>query len=61
MILSLPRRFNHLFDDVIRCWLVGISHAEIDDVFAVVTSLELEALDLRKDIGRKSLEPIKII
>ena len=61
MILPLFRRLDHIIDDMIRCRLVGISHAEIDDVLAVVPGLEFEALDLRKHIGRKSLEPIKII
>ena len=61
MILPLSRRFDHFLDNMIRCRLIGISHAEIDDVLAMVPSFELEALDLCKNIGRKSLEPIKII
>jgi hypothetical protein len=41
--------------------LVRIPHAEVNDILPAVSSLELEALDLREDIGRKPLEPIKII
>ena len=61
MIFPFSRRLNHFFDNMIRSRLVRIPHAEVNNILPAVPSLELEALDLREDIGRKPLEPIKII
>jgi len=52
MIFPLPRRLDHLLDDMARRRLVRISHSEIDNVFALLASLEFEALHLGKHIRR---------
>jgi hypothetical protein len=59
MVLALPGCLDHLLDDVRRCRLVRIPHAEIDDIFTALPSVKLERLHLREDIRRKSLDSIK--
>ena len=44
-----------------RCRLIGISHAKVDNVFSSLAGFQLQRLNLRKHVGRKSLDPIKSV
>jgi hypothetical protein len=47
---------DHLLDDMRWRRLVGIAHAEIDDVLAGGTRLRLELTNDIEDVGRQSLD-----
>ena len=61
MIFPLPRRLDHLLDDMAGRRLVWVSHSEVDYVFTLLTSLELETLYLGKHIRRKPFDAIKSV
>jgi hypothetical protein len=46
-------RFDELVHDMGRCGLIRVPHPKIDDVFAPMTRLQLQRLDLRKYVRRK--------
>ncbi len=51
MVGVLGRGLDQLGDDVGRRGLVGITHAEIDDVLAGAAGLETQLADRVEDIG----------
>ena len=56
------RVFHHLeqlIDDMLRCRLVGIPHAEVDDVVPLLPRRRLQAVDFSKNIGRQALDAMK--
>src|SRR5687767_8578763 len=59
MILAVAGGFDQLVHDMVRRRLIGIAHAEINDVLALMTRLQLERLDLRKHIRRKPIYAVK--
>ena len=61
VIPAFPSGFNHLLDDVTWRRLVRITHAKVDDVFALMARFQFKALNLGKHVGGEPLKPIKII
>jgi hypothetical protein len=59
MILSLAGGLDHLLDDMRRCRLIGIAHPKINNVVPALPRLKLKGLNLREDVRRESLDPIK--
>jgi len=50
-------RFGQLGDRHVRRRHVGIAEAEVDDVLAGPTQLQLEAVDLRERVRRQRTDP----
>ena len=50
------RGFAQLVDDVLRGRLIGIAHAEIDDVLATVAGRHLEIVHLAENVGRQAVD-----
>lgn len=48
--------FNEFVDDVLRCRLIGITHAEIDDVLAATSRVEFQLVDLIEYVRRQALD-----
>ena len=61
MVLPVPRRFDQLLHDMVGRWLVGVSHSEVNDVFASLTGFHLQRLDLREDVRREPAYAIKLV
>ena len=61
MIFAVARRLDQLVDDMGGRGLIRIAHPEIDNILAAVTRLQLERLDLRKNVGRKTVYAIKTL
>src|SRR5262249_14773925 len=63
--VAIGARLGHgleqFVDDVLRGRLVGIAHAEIDDVRPAGARLGLEAIDLGRDIGRQQLDAMEFL
>jgi hypothetical protein len=57
--LWFARRFDQFGDHMRRRGQIGISHAEVDYVFAAVTRLHLKAVDNVKNVRRKTLDALK--
>ena len=51
MVGALGRGLDELVDDMRRRGLVGIAHAEIDDVLAGAARLETQLADRVEDVG----------
>ena len=51
-----PRGLDHLVDDMRGCGLVGIAHAEVDNIFTALARLRLQLVDDVEDVGRKPLD-----
>ncbi len=58
-ILAL-RDLHQLVDDVLRGRLVGVAHAEIDDVLAARSGRRLELVDDREHVGRQPLDAAEL-
>jgi hypothetical protein len=58
-VLTL-RHLDQLVHDVLRGRLVGVAHAEVDDVLAPRSRLGLQLIDDVEDIGRQSLDAMEI-
>ena len=59
MILRFACRFDQLGDNVGRRRQIGITHAEVDDVFAPATRLHFHTVDDAEDIGRQPFDSLK--
>jgi hypothetical protein len=55
MVARVLGRFADLVDDVLRCSLIGIAHAKVDDVFAGAAPGASELRHLRKNIRRQAV------
>jgi hypothetical protein len=42
-----------------RRWQIGVTHTEVDNVFAPVTGLHLHAIDDAKHVRRQPLDALK--
>ncbi|CRI67327.1 hypothetical protein THIOKS1550019 [Thiocapsa sp. KS1] len=60
MRVLADRRLDQLVDDMLRCRLVGVTHAEVDDVLAPCSRFGLQLVDDVEDIGRQPLDAVKI-
>ena len=60
MGVTAARGFHHLVHDMARRGLVGIAHAKIDDVLASRARLLLQLSNDVEDIGRKTLDALKL-
>jgi hypothetical protein len=58
---GLLRRLGELLHDVLRRGQVGVAHAQVDDVRALVAHLHLEFVDLGEDIRRQAVDTGKLI
>ena len=61
VILRFPTGFDQLIDNVAGRRLIRVPHAKIDNVFTPMARLQLQSLDLREHIRRKSFDPVKSI
>ncbi len=59
--IAAARGFHQLVDDMVRRGLVGIAHAEIDDVLAGRPGLLLQFTDDIEHIGRQALDAPKLV
>ena len=59
MVLRFACRFDQLGDNMRRRRQIGITHAEIDDIFAPVTRLHFHTVDDAEDVGREPFDPLK--
>jgi hypothetical protein len=53
-------RFAQLFDDVTRGGLIGITHPKINNIFAPGARFLLQLSNDIEDIGRESLNALKM-
>ena len=60
MRIAAPNRFPQLLDDVRRCRLVRVAHAEIDNVFSAGTGGLLQFTNDIEDVGRETLNALKM-
>ena len=51
---------DQLFDDVFRRRLIGIAHAEVDDVLAARARLGLQIVDDVEDVGRQAFDALEV-
>src|SRR5581483_8085269 len=49
-----------LLNDMRRCRQVGIAHAEVDDIGAVIARRGLGAIDHLEDVGRQAADAMKL-
>ena len=54
-------RLDHLVDDMFWRWLVRITHAEVDNIFAAMTCLHLQVVDDAENVGRKPVNSGKFV
>ena len=59
MVLRFACRFDQLGDNVGRRRQIGITHAEVDDIFAPSTRLHFHTVDDAEDVGRQPFNPLK--
>jgi hypothetical protein len=52
--------FDQLGDDVFRGRLVGVAHAEVDDVLAAGASLGLQIVDDVEDVRRQAFDALEV-
>jgi hypothetical protein len=57
----LGNRLDQLVDDVLRRRQVGIAHAQVDDVGAASACRRLQPVDLGEDVGRQTLDAVKVL
>jgi hypothetical protein len=55
----IARRLDQLVDDMLRRRLIGVAHAEIDDVFTGGASSGLHRVDFSEDVRREALDAVK--
>ncbi len=55
-----PSRLDQLFDDVLRRRLIGVAHAEVDDVLAPSAGLGLQVIDDVEDVGRQAFDALEV-
>jgi hypothetical protein len=60
MRIAAPNRFPQLLDDVRRCRLVRVAHAEINDVLSASARGLLQFTDDIEDVGRETLNALKM-
>src|SRR3989304_3380305 len=60
VIMAFFHCLNELGDNVRRCRLIRVAHAEIDDVFSSPSRLLLQVIDDVEDIRRASLVSLEI-
>ena len=54
-------RLDQLIDDMLRGRLVGVPHAEIDDVVALGPGAGLHGVDLGEDVGRQAPNAVELL
>jgi hypothetical protein len=59
MVLWLACRFDQLGDNVGRRRQIGITHAEVDDVFAPSTRFHFHTVDDAEHVGRQPFDALK--
>jgi hypothetical protein len=59
MILRFACRLDKLCHHMGRRWQIGVTHTEVDNVFAPVTGLHLHAIDDAKHVRRQPLDALK--
>jgi hypothetical protein len=52
---------DHLVDNMLGRRLVGIAHAEVDNVFATLARLRLQLVDDVEDVGGKPLDAGELV
>jgi hypothetical protein len=52
--------FDQLGDDMLRGWLIGVAHAEINNVLATGASFGFQVIDNVEDVGRQAFDALKI-
>jgi hypothetical protein len=52
--------FDHFLDDMARRGQIGIAHAQINDIRAIVARRRLDPIDLFKHIRGKTFDAVKI-
>ena len=60
MRIASPNRFPQLLDDVRRCRLVRIAHAEINDVLSASARGLRQFTDDIEDVGRETRNALKV-
>jgi hypothetical protein len=55
------RGLHQLVDDVLGGGLIGVAHAEVDDILAPGSSLRLQFIDDIEDVRRKALDARKFV
>ena len=60
MRIAAPNRFPQLLDDVRRCRLVRVAHAEINYVLSTSARGLLQFTDDIEDVGRETLNALKM-
>ena len=53
--------FGQFIDNVLRRWLIRISHTKIDDIFSPRTGSRLQLIDNIEDIRRQTFDSGKIV
>ena len=56
MVFRISCGFDEFLYDVRRRRVIGVPHAEVDNILARLPCLELERLDFIKDIGRQPID-----
>ena len=56
MGVAALRRFAHFIDDVLGRGLIGVAHAEVDDVFTAAARRHFELAHLVKNIRWQALD-----
>jgi hypothetical protein len=51
---------DQLIDDVFGRRLVGVAHAEVDDVLATGAGLGLQVIDNVEDVGRQTFDALEV-
>ena len=49
-------RFAQLVDNVFWRRLIGVAHAEVDDILAPMPRRHFQIIDLIKDVGRQAID-----
>lgn len=60
MRVAAPNRLTQLLDNVRRCGLIRVAHAEIDNVFSAGTGGLLQFTNDVEDVGRETLNALKM-
>ena len=53
--------FHQLFDNMLRCRQIGVSHAEINNVFTLCPRLRFQLIDTLENVRRQSLNAGKFL
>ena len=60
MGIITPGHLDQFIDDMFRGGLIGIAHAEVDDVLAARAGLSFQVVDDVEDIGRQAFDALKV-